>query len=51
MREDNGGNHEEPGEQGEKRRCPDKTKIGRDIYYPEASDCSHDIGDEDDEDL
>jgi hypothetical protein len=49
--EDDGGDREEPGERGEKRRRrPDETEIGSDIQHPEASDCSHDIGDEDDED-
>jgi len=33
-----------------KRRHPDETEISSDIYYPEASDCSYDIGDEGDED-
>jgi len=51
MREDNGGDREESGERGEKRRRLDKTKISRDIHYPEASDYSHNIGDEDNEDL
>jgi hypothetical protein len=50
MREDNGGDREEPGERGEKRRRPDETEIGRDIHHPKASDYSHDIGDEDNED-
>jgi hypothetical protein len=50
MREDNGGDREEPGERGEKRRRLDETEISRDIHYPEASGYSHDIGDEDDED-
>jgi hypothetical protein len=49
--EDDGGDREEPGERGEKRRRrPDETEIGSDIQHPEASDWSHDIGDEDDED-
>jgi hypothetical protein len=34
----------------EKRRQPDGTEIGSDIYHPEASDYSHDIGNENDED-
>jgi hypothetical protein len=40
----------EPEERGEKRRQPDETGIGSDIQHSEASDCSHNIGDEDDED-
>ncbi|PMD15355.1 hypothetical protein NA56DRAFT_582249 [Hyaloscypha hepaticicola] len=47
MREDD---DEEPRERGAKRRRPDETEIGSDIQHPEASDCGHDTGDEDDED-
>jgi len=50
MREDGGGDREEPGERGERRRQPDETEISSDIEHPEASDCSHGTGDEDDED-
>jgi hypothetical protein len=50
MREDDGGDHEELGELGEKQQCPDETEISSDIQYPEASDYSYNIGDEDDED-
>jgi hypothetical protein len=50
MREDGGGNGEEPGERGEKRRHPDETEIGSDIYHLEASDWSYGTGDEDDGD-
>jgi hypothetical protein len=39
---------EEP--RGAKRRQPDETEIGSDIHYAEAGDCSHDTGDEVDED-
>jgi len=31
MREDHGGDREEPGKRGEKRRHPDETKISNDI--------------------
>ena len=50
MREDGGGDGEEPEEQGAKRWHPDETEIGIDIHHPEASDYGHDIGDEDNED-
>jgi hypothetical protein len=50
IREDDGGDGEEPEERGEKRRQPDETEIGSDIYHPEASGCSHNTGDEDNED-
>jgi hypothetical protein len=50
MREDGGGDGEEPGERGEKRRYSDETEINSDIHYPEASDWSHNTGNEDDED-
>jgi hypothetical protein len=50
MREDSGGDGEEPGERGAKRRQPDETEIGSDIQHPEGSDYSHGTGDEDDED-
>ncbi|PVH67929.1 hypothetical protein DL98DRAFT_599974 [Cadophora sp. DSE1049] len=50
MREDDGGDGDEPEERGAKWRHPDKTHIGSDIHHPEASNCSHDTGDEDDED-
>lgn len=50
MREDGGGDGEEPRERGEKRRHPDETEISSDIHHPEASDWSHDTGYEDDED-
>jgi hypothetical protein len=45
MREDHGGDREEPGEQH-----PDETEIGNGIQHLEASDCSRDESDEDDED-
>jgi hypothetical protein len=50
MREAGGGDGEEPGERGEKRRHPDETKIGSDTHHPRASGRSHNTGDEDDED-
>jgi hypothetical protein len=50
MREDDGGDGEKPEERGAKRRRPDETEIGRDIHHLEASNSSHDTGDEDDED-
>jgi hypothetical protein len=50
MREDDGGNGEKPEERGAKRLHPDETEISSDIHYPEARDCSHNTGDEDNED-
>jgi hypothetical protein len=54
VREDdggNGGNGGELKERGERRRHPDETEIGSDICHPEASDWSHNTGDQGDEDL
>jgi hypothetical protein len=41
MREDDGGDSEEPEELGEKRRQLDETEISSDIHHPKASDYSH----------
>jgi hypothetical protein len=50
MRECDGSGGEKQGERGERRRHPDETEIGSDIYIPKASDCSYDTYEKNNED-